>query len=77
MVERQLLDIVDGVRLHRMEDLYGFLDSELQEPFGTRQLAAALAQPVAIARKMAYCLRHAGVTEIAGKQGNALLYRNV
>ena len=77
VVERQLLDIVDGVRLHQMEDLYGFLDSELQEPFGTRQLAAALAQPVAIARKMAYCLRHAGVTEIAGKQGNALLYRNV
>ena len=63
VVERQLLDIVDGVRLHQMEDLYGFLDSELQEPFGTRQLAAALAQPVAIARKMAYCLRHAGVTD--------------
>jgi hypothetical protein len=77
VMERQLVDIVDGVRLNRMADLYDFLEDELAEPFGTKELAAALGQPVAIARKMAYCLRHAGVTEITGKEGNALLYRNV
>jgi len=77
VVERQLVEIVDGVRLNHMADLYEFLQSELAEPFGTRELAEALGEPVGIARKMAYCLRHAGVTEISGKQGNALLYRNV
>lgn len=77
VVERRLAAIVDGVRLHQMADLYEFLVNDLPEPFGTHALAQALDQPVAIARKMAYCLRHAGVTEIVGKQGNALLYRNV
>ncbi len=77
VMERQLVDIVDGVRLNQMAQLYDFLQSDLAEPFGTKELALALQQPVALARKMAYCLRHAGVTEIAGKQGNALLYRNV
>lgn len=77
VMERQLVEIVDGVRLNQMAELYDFLTTDLVEPFGTKELAQALQQPVAIARKMAYCLRHAGVTEIAGKQGNALLYRNV
>lgn len=77
VLERQLVEIVDGVRINQMAELYDFLQTDLTEPFGTQELAQALQQPVGIARKMAYCLRHAGVTEIAGKQGNALLYRNV
>jgi len=74
--QRRLLEVVDGMRLHHMADLYEFLQDELKEPFSTRELAAALGQPLGIAQKMAYCLRHAGVTEITGKRGNALLYRN-
>ena len=77
VMERRLVEIADGVRLQSMSDLYDFLEEELTEPFGTRELAAALDQPVHIAQKMAYCLRHAGVVEIVGKQGNALQYRNV
>ncbi len=77
VVERQLLSIGDGMRLNAMSDLYDFLQDELPQPFGTKELAHALGQPVQIARKMAYCLRHAGVTEIVGKQGNALQYQNV
>lgn len=76
VVERQLVDVGEGYRLNTMADLYDFLQQELVEPFGTKDLAQALGQPVAIAQKMAYCLRHAGVTEIAGKIGNALQYRN-
>jgi len=76
VVERQLLSVGEGVRLNAMADLYEFLQHELPETFGTKDLAQALGQPVAIAQKMAYCLRHAGVTEIAGKIGNALQYRN-
>ena len=75
--ERRLLKISEGLRLNAMTDLYDFLTSDLSEPFGTRELATALDQPLHIAQKMAYCLRHAGVTEISGKQGNALLYRNI
>ena len=55
-------------------DLYEFLEAELEEPFSTKALALALRQPIDIAQKMAYCLRQAGVTQVVGKQGNALLY---
>lgn len=72
--ERHLVDIVEGVRLQSMGDLYNFLRVELPAPFSTRDLAFALDQPLAIAQKMAYCLRHAGETEVVGKKGNALLY---
>ena len=77
VVEKRLVEMVGGVRLRAMADLYDFLEDELPEVFGTRQLAAALQQPLHIAQKMAYCLRHAGVVEIVGKEGNALQYRNV
>ena len=75
--ERRLISIADGIRLNAVTDLYDFLQTELIEPFGTRELATALGQPLHIAQKMAYCLRHSGVTEITGKLGNALQYVNV
>lgn len=74
--ERHLVDIVEGVRLQSMGDLYNFLRVELPSPFSTRDLAFALDQPLGIAQKMAYCLRHAGETEVVGKKGNALLYND-
>ena len=77
VVERRLVEILDGLRLKRTTDLYEFLLADLPEPFGTRELADALEQPLHIAQKMAYCLRHAGVVEIVGKHGNALQYRNL
>ena len=77
VLERRLVRIEEGLRINAMADLYDFLQADLVEPFSTRDLAAALAQPLHIAQKMAYCLRHAGVTEITGKQGNALLYRTL
>ena len=75
--ERRLVELGEGMRITHMRDLYRFLRDDLPEPFGTRELARALGEPQALAQKMAYCLRHAGVTEIVGKQGNALQYRNV
>ena len=77
VLQRRLMQLGEGVRLTRMSDLYQFLVDELAEPFGTRELADALRQPLYIGQKMAYCLREAGVTEIVGKKGNALQYRNV
>ncbi len=75
VIERRLQHVVDACRLNQMSDLFEFLVSELEEPFGTSELAVALDQPQDIAQKMAYCLRHSGVTEICGKNGNALQYR--
>ncbi len=77
VLQRRLVELGEGVRLTRMSDLYQFLVDELAEPFGTCELADALRQPLYIGQKMAYCLREAGVTEIVGKKGNALQYRNI
>ncbi|MEM9622026.1 MAG: hypothetical protein AAF993_10280, partial [Pseudomonadota bacterium] len=75
--ERRLLEIVDGMRLDNMADLLLFVQGDLPQPFTTRQLAQALGEPLATAQQMAYCLRHAGVTQIVGKEGNALLYQTL
>jgi len=77
VVSRELLSIADGMRINAMADLYEFLIADLPEPFSTRQLALALDEPLDIGQKMAYCLKHAGVTEVVGKTGNSLLYENV
>ncbi|MEM7003635.1 MAG: hypothetical protein AAF529_22810, partial [Pseudomonadota bacterium] len=74
-VERRLIEIVEGVRLNTVADLLDFVPGELPSPFTTRDLSDALDQPMHIGQKMAYCLRHGEVTEICGKQGNALQYR--
>jgi len=74
VAERHLLALGESMRINAVTDLYEFLEAELEEPFSTKALALALRQPIDIAQKMAYCLRQAGVTQVVGKQGNALLY---
>ena len=77
VLQRRLIEVGEGWRISDMAELLDQVPGELLEPFSTKDLAAAMGQSVAIAQKMAYCLRHAGVTEITGKQGNALLYKIV
>jgi hypothetical protein len=55
-------------------DFGALLPPDLPGVFDCRTLAAAIAQPHALAQKMAYCLRHMGVLAVTGKQRNALLY---
>lgn len=43
--------------------------------FTTRDLAGALGISRLLARKIAYCLRHMGAIDVAGRQGNTLVYR--
>ncbi|MEM7079414.1 MAG: hypothetical protein AAF513_12370 [Pseudomonadota bacterium] len=74
-LERRLVAVQGTFRMHTMADLLEFLETDLEEPFGTKELAAALGQSVPLARKVAYCLKHAGVIEMVGKQGNALRYQ--
>ena len=75
--ERRLLSIVEGLRIADMSDLFDFLVGDLVDPFTTKDLAEALSEPRDIAQKMAYCLRHAEVTEVVGKKGNAIEYSRV
>ena len=73
--ERRLLDVVERCLFERAEDLRTLLPAEMDEPFTTKDLAAAMDGGRGLAQKMAYCLNKAGVIECIGRQGRAKLYR--
>lgn len=75
--ERRLVEVLDQVELHDPDALAQLLPAELPEEFTTADLARALGRPRRLAQQMAYCLRHAGVVEDVGRQGNAILHRRV
>ena len=72
--DRRLLATVTAVPLAGAEDFAALLPAGLADGFDCRALAGAIGQPLPVAQKMAYCLRHMGILAVAGKQGNALLY---
>jgi hypothetical protein len=75
-VEDQRLLAVTGVERFAVScDLWRILPSGLAEPFHSGQLAAALCVRRWAAQRIAYCLRKTGAACVAGKQGNAWLYR--
>ena len=73
-VERRLVAVKDGFRINTAHDLLQFLNEDLPGEFTTKDLARALDDSAAVARQFAYCLRHTGVAELVGKQGNSLVY---
>ena len=75
--ERRLLEVVDRRTLVSPADAGSFLPSGLAEPFSTADLAQAIRRPRRLAQRMAYCLRKMRVIDLAGKQGNAMLYVRV
>ena len=72
--DRRLLAVVGATPLTCPGDCAALLPAELTDNFTARDLAAAAGQPLALAQKMAYCLRQMGVLQVVGKQGNALVY---
>ena len=72
---RHLVELVDRVRFDEPGQLAALLPAELEGPFAVRDLAAALGVTVLRAQHCAYVLRALEVIAIAGKRGNALLYR--
>jgi hypothetical protein len=72
--DRRLLAAHEAVEFATAADFGALLPPDLPGVFDCRTLAAAIAQPHALAQKMAYCLRHMGVLAVTGKQRNALLY---
>ena len=70
-----MVEVLGCVSLHHPGDYLGVLPVGLEDGFSTADLARAMRQPRWMAQKIAYVLRTIGVLEIAGKSGNALLYR--
>jgi hypothetical protein len=75
--ERRLLNVVGRRLFESPADMRSLLPVELPDPFSTAELAETLALPRGLAQKMAYCLRGMDVIGVAGKRGNAVLYRRV
>ena len=74
-IDRRLVEVARTHRLTGMADLFALVDVSLPEPFTTLDLARAMCSPRRLGQQAAFCFREAGVSEICGKAGNALLYR--
>lgn len=73
--ERRLVEVTGVVDIRTPADLVALLPEVLPEGFTTADIAAATGCPRRVAQQVAYCLRHMGAIEIAGKTGNAIEYR--
>ena len=71
---RRLVDVIDRRLFGTAEDWLAFVPKGLQS-FTTKDLASISDTRRDLAQKMAYCLRHARMIEMIGKQGRANLYR--
>ncbi len=74
ILDRRLLEVTGRLELSTPEDCQALLPADLPAEFTSRDLAAAMREPVYRARRMAYCLRAMGVLQTAGRRGNAYLY---
>lgn len=72
--DQRLVRIVETHRLQTAADLRRLLPDNLPQPFDTAHLAAGLDVDRGVAQKIAYCLRHVGTVQEAGKRGNTRLY---
>jgi hypothetical protein len=75
VVSRELTAVLGRQRIRSSDDLFSLVGGPLPETFTTADLALAMGQPRTLAQKLAYCLRESGALTLAGKQGNALVYR--
>jgi hypothetical protein len=75
VADHRLIEVVGSQRFDSPEDLAALLPETLPSPFTNRELADALKIRMNLAQKMTYCLRKLKMIAIAGKQGNALLYK--
>lgn len=73
--DRRLVKVLETIHVSGMADLFAPLDASLPARFTTRQLAVVMDSSRRLAQQAAFCFRHAGVTELCGKEGNALVYR--
>lgn len=75
VVGRRLVDVVETHTLSSTAQVFESMAGDLPGEFTTADLASAMSSRRAVGQQAAYCFRAAGVAEICGKQGNALIYR--
>jgi hypothetical protein len=75
VADQRLLTVTAVERFATCADLWRLIPPGLGDPFHTGDLAAALGVRRWIAQRVAYCLRKTGAADVAGKAGNAWLYR--
>ena len=76
-VDRRLVEVAQTHRITKTADLFAMLDADLPEFFTTQHLARAMRSSRRLGQQAAFCLRKAGVSEVCGKEGNALVYRRI
>ena len=75
--DQRLLSVVETHRFRSLADLRNVLPRQLPDTFHTGDLAECLEIKRWTAQRIAYCLRETGAIKNVGKQGNALLYRQL
>jgi hypothetical protein len=73
--ERRLVEVLGRVELAQPLDAAALLPPMSGAPFSTRDLAAAMDVPLALAQRAAACLRALALLEPAGRRDRAPLYR--
>ena len=76
VVDRELIE-VRGVTEASGVGLWRLIPGDWGGEFTTADLAAATGRPEDFARRVAYCLRHAGAAEVVGKRGNRWVYTRI
>jgi hypothetical protein len=75
--DQRLLGVVEAHRFRTLADLRNVLPKQLPATFHTGDLAECLEIKRWVAQRIVYCLRETGAIKSVGKQGNALLYRQL
>lgn len=75
--DQRLMDVIESHRFRTLADLRNVLPRQLPKTFHTGDLAECLEIKRWVAQRIAYCLRETGAIKSVGKQGNALLYRQL
>lgn len=73
-VDRTLLEVLERRRWRGAAGLLELLPGDLDEPFGSAEVARAGGMRRATAQQLLYCLRRCGRVAVVGRAGNALRY---
>lgn len=74
IVDRRLVEVVEGQRFKTAEDYLSVLPEDLPKPFTNKEVAASCKIRVPQARKVTYALKKAGFLIEVGKRGNEILH---
>ena len=75
ILDQELLNVLNTVRLSRPADFVALLPEGLPEPFTNRALAEAAGIRLRLAQRVTYTLRRMGGLQQVGYEGRAHLYR--